>query len=431
MDREEIKKTLCPIPWNHSAIMQNGEYGICCQCIYNAAGRLVTENKPHNIVDTDIDDIRNHPTYVELRRSMLAGEKHPMCKLCWDEEEVGRHSKRVSQSKIYADTINRIIDYEDKSGLIDVNHFPVNYLDLRLGNLCNLACRMCGPGDSSLWLDYWPSGQFFIGGRPGIYKINKVGASNKIEGNDFQYYKTNEFESFLFKTLPTVNRIYFTGGEPLINKKHYEILDYCIEKDYAKNITLEYNTNATTLNKNLLEQWNHFKEINICFSMDAMGPLANYIRYPSDWEVVKNNLLLLDNYDIPQILGTTNCTVSILNMMHLPEFYTWFYNQNFKKFRRHLGWNRAVFPRFLNVRILPPETKQMITNYYNKIINESDIPNIREHIYPIVDYMNQEDQQEFLYESASYIHRQDNLRGQNLRDHLPWLADVYNSRFKK
>ena len=289
---------------------------------------------------------------------------------------------------------------------------------------------MCGPGDSSLWLDYWDTDEFFIGGRPGTYKLNKVGASIKVDSNDFAYYKTDQFKSFIEKALPTVNRIYFTGGEPLINKKHYEILDFCIEHDIAKNITLEYNTNGTTLNKNLLDQWRHFAQVDICFSIDAMGPLANYIRYPSDWDTVYNNMKLVDDSDVYQIRCTTNCTVSILNVMHLPEFFTWLYKQNFKKFKPHLGWNRAVFPTFLNVQILPLETKKYITNYYDNFIAESDIPGIKDQIYSIIEYMNQEDKSSRLFESCLAISRQDKFRDQSIRDLLPWLADIYDTNFK-
>jgi len=140
MDREERKKTICTIPWTHSAVYQNGDYGICCMCVYNSGGRLFTEEKASNIAETDIDVVRNHPTYVELRKSMLAGEKHPICKLCWDEEDLGgRHSKRQGQQFFYKDTLEKILDEADPTGHIDNEKFPVQYLDLRLGNLCNLA----------------------------------------------------------------------------------------------------------------------------------------------------------------------------------------------------------------------------------------------------------------------------------------------------
>ena len=147
------RDTICTIPWNHMAIMQNGEYGICCQCIYTAGGRMITDNIPEDILETDIDKVRNHPTIVDLRRSMLAGEKHDLCKLCWDEEALGLQSKRIGHQFLYPETTQKIVEHADRSGVINTETFPLEYLDLRLGNLCNLKCRSCGAGDSSLWVE--------------------------------------------------------------------------------------------------------------------------------------------------------------------------------------------------------------------------------------------------------------------------------------
>ena len=178
------------------------------------------------------------------------------------------------------------------------------------------------------------------------------------------------------------------------------------------------------------KQWKHFKEVNICFSVDGMGELANYVRYPSDWNAILNNMKLVDECDVPQIVCTINCTVSILNVMHFPEFFTWYNKQNFKKFRPSFGWNKVVFPVYLNVQILPQETKEYITNYYNEFIEKSDIPDIKESIYSIINYMNQADQSKELFRSCLITYRQDMKRNQKLRDHVPWLADVFDSRFK-
>lgn len=425
MSDEERKKTICTIPWTHTAVYQNGEYGICCMCVYHASGRLFTNGKAESVIDKDINTVRNHPTYVELRKSMLAGEKHPLCKLCWDEEELGgKHSKRQGQQYIYKNTLDKILEKGDPSGNIDVNEFPVQYLDLRLGNLCNLACRSCGPDNSSLWLEYLGFKQFTVGGRPGTYNITNENKVYKIVEDDFNYWKSNVFEDFLTKVLPTVNRIYFTGGEPLINKRHYQILDYCIENGFAKNIELEYNTNGTTLNLNLLEQWRQFKLVDVCWSIDAMGPLANYVRYPTDWKVVERNMRLFDEVDISHLKGSTNATISVFNILHLPEFYTWFYNQKFKKFNSTLTWHRLVFPIIYNVQILPRESKKMITEYYNNFISDSDIPNIKNDLYSIINFMNQKDQSIRMPEFRVAVDKQDIARKQNIKESIPWLGEL-------
>ena len=429
MDKKKTTETLCTVPWNHVAVYQNGEYGICCQCIYNAGGRLQQDDKIERVDQTTINNLRNHPMYVELRRSMLNGEKHSLCKLCWDDEELGKGTKRQNQITTYQDVVDKILASEDKSGYIDSNEFPINYIDLRLGNLCNLACHSCGPNDSSLWLDYYEWKDFGINNRPGKYDVINVGASKRINSNDFVYYKTPEFKNFTDKVLPTTNRIYFTGGEPLINKRHYDILDFCIENDLAKNITLEYNTNGTTVNKNLLEQWRNFKAIEICFSVDAMGLLANYVRFPSNWDNIIENLRLIDNSDIDQITGTINTTVSILNVMQFPEYSAWHYKQNFKKFKRFIDWNRLIFPVHLNVQVLPHKTKMMIVEHYNEFFSKCDVPELKEHVYGIIYHMIKEDKSKHFFETVLAIHKQDKLRNQSYKDHVPWLEETFSEFF--
>ena len=116
--------------------------------------------------------------------------------------------------------------------------------------------------------------------------------------------------------------------------------------------------------------------------------------------------------------------------MHLPEFFTWYHNQHFKKFKKNLGWNRLVFPTYLNVQILPKYAKEEITRYYDEFIKNSNIPEIHE-IYSIIKYMNQIDRdKKFFFKSCLAIHKQDKLRNQKLSEYVPWLADVFNREFK-
>jgi organic radical activating enzyme len=422
------KDTICTIPWNHQAIYQNGDYGICCQCIYTSGGRMLTDGVAVNVLRNEADDVRNHPTLIELRRSMLNGEKSDLCKLCWDEEELGLKSKRINQQHGFNKTLEKIIEKADPSGIIIPEEFPIEYYDLRLGNLCNMKCRMCGPGDSSLWIeDVYEFGEprFKFGKINTYYEIEKKFGVYKINSDDFQFYNTEKFKNDIHNGLSTVTCIYFTGGEPLINKKHYEILDYCIDNDLAKNITLEYNTNGTTLNKNLLDQWKNFKSVHLCFSIDGMDEIANYIRYPSKWDVIKKNMYTLDSCDLTNLYCHTNTSLSILNIKHFLEMLDWYHSENFKRFRK-LGWHRVVGPDFLNVQVLPLETKKEKTQLYDDYIAKSTIPNIKNQIYGIIDYMNSADSSNILPITRSMIRQLDNSRNQNLEDTISWLAASIN-----
>jgi len=424
-----LKNKICPIPWNHMAILQNGDIGICCQCVFHASGRLITDDKPENILTTDFESVRNHPTYVELRHSMLHGEQHELCKLCWDEEAVGIRSKRQRYHDFYPETINKILNSKDSSGFISEEEFSISYLDLRLGNLCNLKCRSCNPGDSSLWLEDWyklEDNFFNFHGSKIKYQIEKVNNTFKIKNNDFNYFENEKFNSVFKFVLPNIDRIYFTGGEPLINKNHYSLLDQCIESGFAKNIALEYNTNGTILNKNILNQWKHFKHVHIAWSIDAMGDLANYIRYPTKWNVIEKNLGILDNSELNNVFCTITSTISILNIMHFPEMVNWFEKKKFKKFAPLAGHHLLHNPDYLNINILPQQTKIEITEMYRNFVENSKIPSIKNHLDSIIDFMNSEDKSELLEYTKYRLSKVDILRNQNLRDYLPWLANAIN-----
>jgi hypothetical protein len=93
-------------------------------------------------------------------------------------------------------------------------------------------------------------------------------------------------------------------------------------------------------------------------------------------------------------------------------------------------WHRLVGPDWLNVQILPSETKKEITMLYDDYIAKSPIPFIKEHIYSIIDYMNEKDASYQLPRTKEMINVIDNSRNQNLADVVPWLAESINYKKK-
>ena len=102
------------------------------------------------------------------------------------------------------------------------------------------------------------------------------------------------------------------------HKKNLEYIKKIIENDHAKNIELIFTTNATNINREFLNLAKNFKSVHFAVSIDGAGELANYIRYPSNWEKIKENLQLIaqDNFGI-----SINTTIQWLNMSRLNEFF--------------------------------------------------------------------------------------------------------------
>src|ERR1700733_11290244 len=94
---------ICPIPWNHLAIQQNGDFRICCQHIYPPYGKLTNGNVTANVNNVTISDVRNSPEIKDLRVNMIKGIHDSLCGLCYQDEDVGIKSKRQKMLKLYND----------------------------------------------------------------------------------------------------------------------------------------------------------------------------------------------------------------------------------------------------------------------------------------------------------------------------------------
>jgi MoaA/NifB/PqqE/SkfB family radical SAM enzyme len=149
------------------------------------------------------------------------------------------------------------------------------FIDLKLGNICNLKCRICGSWSSSKWakeeIDYVPG----IDRKTHLaYKYLKDGAWPR---------ESEVFWDNLKTLLPNIKYFEFTGGEPFLIEQHFELLRYAVEQGYSKNIEIHYNTNGTVFPEQA-ELWNNFKHVEIAFSIDNVGARFEYERYGADWK---------------------------------------------------------------------------------------------------------------------------------------------------
>ena len=125
----------CPAPWINISTDVNGSIRPCCR--YEQPERQVTYKMPWMYDSGDLTDLYNNEKLEKLRLAFLQGEKPDECNWCWTEEKLGIRSFR----QIYIDR-KYDIDFEE------VQQTP-KILDLKLSNVCNLKCRMCGSRASS------------------------------------------------------------------------------------------------------------------------------------------------------------------------------------------------------------------------------------------------------------------------------------------
>ena len=419
---------ICPILWNHISIQQNGDYRVCCQCVYPPFAKLQdAEGNFLNVLTTDINEARNSLLHTQIRKQMLNGVEPPECRLCWEDEKIGIMSKRQHMRKEY--DITSII--RDKNSVIDTDKFPLKYIDIRFGNLCNLSCRSCGPGDSSLWYDDYVAvngvSEFSFYGSTN-YKFEKINNVWALKNKDFSWYEDEKFWEMIEKVLPHVDRLYLTGGEPWVNKSQWRLLNLCVEHGYSKNIMLEYNSNLTVLPDNAEEIWSKFKFVNIGCSIDAVGPLAYYVRYPSDWIKLETNILKLGNFPMNNLQAKFSPTISVFNILGFLDVAEWLITHRMRNIRPFPSYHLLHGPSFQNIKVLPLETKQWIVEQYNAWF-EKDRNHMmfKDKFQPILTFMMSEDHSHMLPELKRTTEILDAQRGQNINDILPWLGNILSN----
>jgi hypothetical protein len=191
-----------------------------------------------NLNDHDINTHMNSDYFKEIRREMLNDIEPKACTRCYQEERKGVESKRVYESKIYKDFdpdyASRITS-EDGSIPMDLR-----FVELRLGNVCNVRCRTCNPASSSRWVaDY----------KKIVDSLEFVndGYSWLDHKHDFQWPEDENFYNDLFECAPNMEVLYINGGEPTLIKAHWKYLEMLVESGRSKNIILWYNINMTSI----------------------------------------------------------------------------------------------------------------------------------------------------------------------------------------
>jgi sulfatase maturation enzyme AslB (radical SAM superfamily) len=426
--------TLCPLPWTHLAIQQNGDFRICCQNIYEPFGKLSNEEGVSNVFNLDINQARNCKEIKDLRVSMIKNERNSLCNLCYNEEDLGLNSKRLHMLKIY--NVEDFAKNTQEDGSIDTEKFPLRYIDIRFGNLCNLKCRYCGPTDSSLWYEEYAemSGKEvalmpFYGSK--TYEIKKNQDKWTIDSLDFEWYEDEKFWSQITMMIPYIDRYYFTGGEPTINKAHYRLLELIINMGFAKNTVLEYNSNMFAIPEKLYDFWKEFKDVGIGCSIDGIEDMANYLRPPSKWEVLEKNIDRLGLQPYRSIHGSVATTVSVFNILHFLDISKWLLSKKYPRFKQTPSYHMLEGPTHMSVQVLPFETKKFIEDQYNlfyKEIGEKYGPQweqlFKRNYEGIINYMYAKDSTSLLPMLKHSTQLLDNKRGHSLEKTVPWLYEL-------
>ena len=380
----------CPLPWTHISIKNDGVYRICCHSNSGfEQGVLRDQNKKNlHISQSKWENVINSDRMKTVRKNMLKGVWSKECIRCKREFETGMKSRNLYERKTLAELVEpknypsytKTKQLTQEDGSISFKDFPISYLDIRFGNLCNLKCLMCGPTDSNKWYDdyyqLWEENYFTDHGN--TIKLEKRNGAWKTEKNIYNWSEDPQLWAQIEKHIHIFRKIFIVGGEPLLIKPHYDFLKKCIEKNVSHKLTIEYNSNITEIPDKAWPLWKPFKTIRFSISLDGFGKTNDFIRYPSQWERVKKNLNHFDTIGKPfEILITPS--ISVLNVWHLPLFIEYIMKKNYKTigiFSSPLLSPHPVHnPLHLNINILEDSFKEKIIarfNNYKEKISQHD-----------------------------------------------------------
>lgn len=299
--KRALPETLCPVPWINMSLDVNGSFRPCCKFAQpEKSTRDLGNLKTHSL-----EKIWNSEGIVQLRRDFLAGSRPKECSACWDEEAAGVRSYR---QEFLVGRLDEEIDYGT------VEPAAPRTLDLKLSNLCNLKCRICGPVASSTWLNEAVENDPDF--EPGIQAERKYFQSNKITGSQ------ENLDTFI-SWLPQLRHVELFGGEPLLSKENREILDLMAAQGSPEKISLLYNTNITLFSQDMVERWKRFKKVTLCLSLDDIEGRLEYERAPAKWAALSKNILSYASIGAPNIRVVVFCSVSSFNIWYLPELIRW------------------------------------------------------------------------------------------------------------
>ncbi len=164
---------------------------------------------------------------------------------------------------------------------------------------------------------------------------------------------------------PWIRSIKIIGGEPLIMKKHYELLDRLIEEDQAKHIMIKYQTNLTETKAgkhNIFNYIPHFKLVCMVASVDGIGPVIEYMRRRTDWDKVMKNTEYCREHDNANV--DFNGLVSFLSVMRFYEVIDFCLER--PKLIDQINWAMLEEPHSLRVNNLPKKIKDSLIHKYER-----------------------------------------------------------------
>lgn len=328
----------------------------CCKMHNNGFSMLTADE----IGQLTPQQIFEHEKFQQLRHDTLNNVRNEKCKICWDQEDRGIISYRLKSqwNKKSREEIFSTLDLQTE--LIE--------FDVSFSNKCNLVCRMCNFGGSH---QFYKDIEYFK--KHGMMTSMFTATSNALsDGRESIKTENNVQLNWLLENFKQIRILKISGGEPLYDKKVLKLLNLMIEHDHAKNVVIQFHTNASLLDDHNINLLNQFRSQSHVFSVDGTEKTYNYIRHNSDFYLVEDNIInwIAKSSNINNI--NFNMVLSALNVLNLKEYFEWIaYTFAYKySIRVHVSEIRP-FTRGTSLYHLPKEILEIAKTRFLEFKNDS------------------------------------------------------------
>ena len=309
-----MNNSFCVLPFYGAEFSPDGKKGPCC---------LLPDDYNLELIKSD----------------MLDGKRNVSCNACWKLEDRGIESDRQLKNKaldFYADKDIRNIVTDCKQ-----NKNNMQIVKFYTSNLCNGTCVTCNSDNSTAWASL----------------SKRTIALTKISTD---IYRDIDFSELKMMT--------FVGGEPLLEKHNFAILERLITVGNTDCFVSVVTNGSITLNQGQKEILSLFKNLNICLSIDGVGKVFEYLRYPLQWDVLLANLNFFRS--ITKNVSASY-TISNLNSLYYKETVKWFAEQGI-----NYNHNIVTCPSYFSPTAMPDSDNDLFLTACKEIYHQDQLKGI-------------------------------------------------------
>lgn len=406
--------TFCVFPFVQLILRAEGHATVCNRI----PGRIGAGSESGNsddalsIHDSSIDAIVNSAELVEMRRRMVNGEPSASCRSCYHAEATGAVSLRQQMLEVWQDgylNLDRLTVEQLRADAIEhgfvLQHGPAS-MQLDIGNLCNLKCRMCNSGASSR-ISHDPVHRAWSG------------PAHDLAVDPALWFKQRAVVQRVLEHSADLQHLHIIGGEPFLIDEVGDILTTLIDAGVAENVDLSLHTNATRSTASWLHLTEQFRSLVLYVSVDGVESGYEYIRAPARWDRFVANLAALGRLSHAELRA--HAVVQAYNALDITGLFR-FLDDVSVPFEAHL----LDWPTCLQVSTLPESARHLAASRLRTYAASCRTAATREPIEGLANHLDTVAgaTAETLREFMLFTNDLDASRGQSFADTFPELAEI-------